>query len=79
MMHVVKIQTVTNSENGLSSMNAVLAEKSRADRMEISGIPSPSYEKVRMDGSSSLPNYCKQKGVMCQTVDSSLIPNIYKR
>ena len=79
MMHVVNVQTVTKSENGLSSMNAVLAEKSRADRMEIPGIPSPSFEKVRLDDSSSLPYYCKRKGAMCQSVDSSLIPNDIKR
>ena len=79
MMHVVNVQTVTNSENGLSSINAVQAEKSRANRMEISGIPSPSFEKISLDESSSLPNYCKRKGAMCQSVDSSLIPNNIKR
>ena len=78
-MHVVNVQTVTKSENGLSSMNAVLAEKSRADRMEIPGIPSPSFEKVRLDGSSNLPNYCKRKGAMCQPVDSRLLPHSNKR
>ena len=79
MMHVVNIQTVTKSENDLSSMNAVLTGKSRPDRVEISGIPSPSFEKIRLDTSSHLPNYCKRKGAMCQAVDSSLIPSNIKR
>ena len=79
MMHSVKVQTVTNSENDQLMIQAVLEEKRRADRMEISGISSPSFEKVRLGHSSYLPNYCKRKGAMCQAVDSSLIPSDVKR
>lgn len=79
MMHVVNIQTVTKSENDLSSMNAILAENNRMDRIERSGIPASSFGNVRLDSSSDLPYYCKRKGAMCQAVDSRLRTNNIKR